>query len=264
MDFGPNNAFFDRVEFGDGDVTFEEARATKISFHSCRINHFLNLRVAKVDVLDLSDTVVRDIIDLQPHENGTEIGSLYMNGMRNQGTIFIDWKANNVEQLIKSQRETSDAEKADQFRILKESYRSYGKYEDEDRAYVQFKRFELKADIEEAKTRGSLHVLSMYPQAAFKKLVFDKIGLYATNPIRVLFSMVIVYCLFSLSYVALTLILPDHAGISCGGADNATISNIALTFYFSAITFFTVGYGDCLPEGYIHFLAPIEGFMGVF
>jgi hypothetical protein len=34
--------------------------------------------------------------------------------------------------------------------------------------------------------------------------------------------------------------------------------------YFSAITFFTVGYGDCSPLGFFKILAHLEGFVGVF
>ncbi|MEK6617054.1 MAG: ion channel [Bacteroidota bacterium] len=44
---------------------------------------------------------------------------------------------------------------------------------------------------------------------------------------------------------------------------NESLSYFAQAFYYSAITFLTIGYGDCLPIGHIHWLAPIEGWMGV-
>ena len=36
------------------------------------------------------------------------------------------------------------------------------------------------------------------------------------------------------------------------------------SFYFSAITFFTIGYGECVPTGLLKIISPIEGFTGVF
>ena len=38
------------------------------------------------------------------------------------------------------------------------------------------------------------------PNFIFQRLVFDKVGLYATNPFRVLFSIVVVNFIFSLIY----------------------------------------------------------------
>jgi hypothetical protein len=36
------------------------------------------------------------------------------------------------------------------------------------------------------------------------------------------------------------------------------------SFYHSAITFFTIGYGDVYPMGLSRIISGLEGFMGVF
>ena len=145
---------------------------------------------------------------------------------------------------------------------MKADYNGIGNYEEEDLAYVEFKRYELKADLYEAIEANNLNSLWAYPLYYFKLLVFDIMGLYATNPFRVMVSMTVVFCLFSISYT----ILPHFfdADIICSGADNNKFHYVFLAFYYSAITFLTIGYGDCLPEGHIKWLAPMEGWMGMF
>ena len=97
----------------------------------------------------------------------------------------------------------------------------------------------------------------------FKLLVFDKMGHYATNPVRVLLSMFIVYSTFSLTYFVLILIKLGDIVSGIGGT-HAEISTLAKSFFFAAITFLTIGYGDFYPMGVIRFLSSIEGFTGVF
>lgn len=98
-----------------------------------------------------------------------------------------------------------------------------------------------------------------------QKIVFDKVGLYATNPVRVLMSMFVVYFTYSLIY----LLLPYIEGtdiITTVFADNDpnNLTNVGRAFYLSAITFLTIGYGDFVPIGFNRVIAGIEGFTGVF
>ncbi|MBN4062423.1 two pore domain potassium channel family protein, partial [Bacteroidales bacterium AH-315-I05] len=261
-DFGSDEVFFERVNFGSGNVSFLNVIFNNLSFKESHLNNYLDLRVNKGNKVDLSDTIVRDIIDFKPVKSPVDIEELNITGMRNLGAIFIGWNENGVYNLIANQPDTSLREKANQFNILKEDYNSTGQYGDEDRAYVAFKRFELKADLEESVKESPLNVFWIYPLSFVKWLVADKIGLYATNPLRVLISMSVVYVLFSLLYT----IMPEfmHSDVICSGADNDKFPYWALAFYFSAITFLTIGYGDCLPEGHIKWIAPIEGWMGMF
>ena len=255
---------FDNAEFGSGKLSFFGAKASKLSFQLCQFNNYVDLRVEKVRKIDLSYTIVRDIIDLMPTDKyRVEMEEMIFSGMRNLGNLYIDWQANKVLSLILSQVDSTQKQKSEQFLILKETYNSTGRYADEDKAYVWYKRFELKADLEHALDKDPKSALWAYPTTFSKWLLFDKIGLYATEPVRVLFSVGVIYTLFSLVY----LILP-HFGdtyIDTGGGDVlANMNEVAKAFYFSAITFLTIGYGEFYPVGIIRFFASIEGYVGVF
>lgn len=261
VDFGKDDALFENVDFGSGIVDFSNSKATKITFEKSHLNVFLNLKLREVEEINLSNTIIRDIVDLQPSNNAVNIKTILLVGARNLGRIIIDWQLNHVKNLIKNQPKTSLNQKAEQFNILKENFRSNGQYEDEDLAYIQFKRFEHRAELERVFALGGRKYLKL-PYLFFKWIVFDKMGLYATNPLRVLLSMSIVYFLFSLTYFFI--------GISGGGdivnAVGATdkLSFFQSCFYHSAITFLTIGYGDYYPSGFERVISITEGWCGVF
>jgi uncharacterized protein YjbI with pentapeptide repeats len=261
MNFGKADVLFENVNFGTGQVSFSECVAEKISFKGSRLDVFLDLTVKHVDVIDLSDTVLRDIIDMKPGNHKVSVNTFYLNGMRNLGRIIIDWRKNNIKQLIKSQPETTTRQKAEQFNILKEDFHLSGQYEDEDKAYIQFKRHELRADYRKSLRLGGLNLLKI-PNYVFRWLIFDKMGLYATSPLRVLISMVVVYCIFSLLYLMLPLIEIGNIINSVGATDG--LSYFQTCFYHSAITFLTIGYGDYYPTGISRGISIVEGWMGLF
>ena len=96
----------------------------------------------------------------------------------------------------------------------------------------------------------------------FRNLVFDKSGLYATDPVRVLLSMLVSYVAFSILFVILNIL---HLGDFTSGTDGIDVmKQIGESFYFSAITYLTVGYGDICPLGVDRWMAALEGFVGVF
>lgn len=261
-DFGSGETLFENVDFGSGNVSFAEVHAEILSLKGCHLDNYLDLRINQADKIDLSDTIVRDIIDVKPLKAPVNIKVLDISGMRNLGRIFIDWKENEVHRLITTQENTSDREKANQFRTLKQDFNNTGNYSDEDKAYVAFKRFEMKAEQHEHIKTNKWNALWVYPSNLFKWLVFDKMGLYATDPLRVLFSMVVMYVIFSLTYIA----LPEftHADLvsSVGDPDKLNVTKKA--FYHSAITFLTIGYGDYYPSGHTRWLSAVEGWVGLF
>ena len=203
---------------------------------------------------------MRDIIDLTPYEETSRIKSFRFDGMRLLGSIHIDWKKNNVKEIIISQ-DMSDEIKAEQFLILKENFNNIGAYDFEDKAYIEFKRYEDKVIVSNQLKKNKYNFLWVYPTAWFRNLVFDKAGLYATDPIRVLLSMFISYAVFSFIFVFMAIL---NMGGLTGAEGKGLLSIIGDSFYFSAITYLTVGYGDFCPLGIDRWIAGLEGFVGVF
>lgn len=254
-------ASFDRADFNDGNISFYNARFRSLLLTSCHLDHYTDLRVARCTYIDLSDTVARDIIDLKPYEFDIRVDTINFSGMRLLGRIFIDWEKNHVKKLIMSQKDTSRRIKAEQFRTLKQNFNITGQYSDEDKSYVQFKRLESKAILEESIHKNRFSAIWMYPLYAFKLVVFDLAGLYATNPFRVMISMLVCYSTFSL--IAAVLILTTDSTIISSIGDTS-LGIIAKSFYYTIITFLTIGYGDYYPSGSLHWFAGIVGWVGLF
>ena len=264
-DFAHGEAQFDLVDFGSGTISFNQAKVTDISFKGCHLNCYTDLRFGECHLLDLSNTIVRDILDVKPESDSVVIKEINLVGMRILGRIFIDWRANNVEDLIYHQKLTSLFQKAEQFRILKENFRNNGQYDDEDLAYVEFKRCEAKAHTEKIGENKAKKFLLSYPTYYFQRYMFDFIGRYATDPVRVLMNVVLAVILYGLVYFTIANYFPELGAVATTLPDELNRATDFLNcMYYSAITFFTIGYGDYFGWGLIKFLAVCEGFTGVF
>ncbi|MFN8255147.1 MAG: potassium channel family protein [Bacteroidales bacterium] len=264
-DFKNAELVIDDVNFGQGKVSFRQSKFGLLSLESSQINNYFDLRVEECGKLDLSNSIIKDLIDLDAPEFKSNIKSLDLSGIRLLGRIFIDWRQNDVKKLIHQQK-TSFANKAAQFRVLKENYNALGQYDYEDEAYVEFKRCESKSILEQAKKNKLPYKIMGWLRYFFQDLLFDKVGLYATNPVRVLFSMIVAYVIFSLIYVVLPYITNDSGIYSSlfpiGDPRDLTI--VQRAFYHSAVTSLTIGYGDYYPSGHIRWLSGLQGFLGVF
>jgi hypothetical protein len=257
-----SNISFENVDFGKFTASFTKAVVKDLSFKTCHLNAYFNLHLKKCRTLDLSNTVVRDIVDLKPYDFTPDIQLLNLSGLLLLGHFYIDWKTNQVKELILNQ-DTSHRNKSEQFRILKENYHSLGQYDAEDEAYVEFRRAEAKANLETAMTQGNLLTkINAAIVHAFRWLVFDKIGLYATSPVRVLKSMFFSYLFFVFLFYFLPYFIEGGIQPSIEHTDNLTELEIA--FYHSIITFLTIGYGDYYPSGVFRWISGFEGFMGLF
>ncbi len=259
--FGEIDFSVENVNFGEGKVSFKKSEFNSLSLKSSQLNNYFDLRVKKCKRLDLSNTIVKDILDIRSFDFKIEIDELDLTGLRLLGRVYIDWEALNVKQLI-YQQDTTFRNMSEQFRILKENYRNIGMYQSEDYAYVEFKRAEAKADLIDVKNKKLPTKIWANISYFMKWLIFDKMGLYATEPVRVLLSMGVVY----LSFVTLFLIngIINTGGILYSIGDENALSSILKTFYFSAVTFLTIGYGDYYPIGANRFLVAVEGFAGLF
>jgi hypothetical protein len=262
MEYGQADIIFDNVNFGDVTGSFERSKINSLVFNTCHLNGYFNLELAKCNSLDLSNSVVRDILDIKSHAFKIDLQSINLSGLLLQGQIHLDWKASRLKELI-SKQDTSQRNKSEQFRILKENYHSLGQYNAEDEAYVAFKQSQAKADLEDNISRGSLfRKLTAHMQYGFKWLIFDKIGHYATNPARVLLSMVFTYLFFVLLYYILLFFI--DTGIVESFEHTETLSHLGKAFYHSIVTFLTIGYGDYYPSGIFKWISGIEGFAGLF
>lgn len=262
MEMGDTDVSFERTNFGDGDINFYGSAFHTISLKSCHLDHYVDLRLSGTEILDISDTIVRDIIDLEPYDSTVEIKTLDMSGMRLLGKLYLDWSQNKCRKSIENQGETTLRQKAEQFRIMKENFSNTGKYEDEDEAYIMFKRFEARAWLEEQQEKGAIAKLTSHIANAFQWLVFDKIGLYATSPGRVLLSVLVTWFIFGFLYFFIDLTGLGETVSAVHNPDN--LSAMLQSFYHSGITFFTIGYGDVYPIGLSRMVSGLEGFTGVF
>lgn len=262
VEFNKTLLFLDNADFGTGNLSFYNSNIMELSLKSCHLDYYVDLRMAECNYLDLSDSIGRDIIDLKPYDFPVKIKTVNFAGMRLIGRVYLDWFANDVENLIYSQANSSRREKAEQFRILKENFNSAGQYDDEDKAYIQFKRNEAIANLHDSIKRNKISAIWQYPAYGFKMLVFDWMGLYATSPIRVVLSNIVIYFLFAFLYT----IIPYFTNSSLNSSlpDQTFWMKFWDAAYYTGITYFTVGYGDILPIGSIRYLADITAFTGVF
>lgn len=251
---------FEKTDFGSGDIRFLNSEFNHLILKSCFLNQYVDLRISSAEFVDLSDTIVRDILDFEPYDHAINITTINMAGMRLIGRLFIDWEQNACLDVIRDQKDTTISQKAEQFRILKVNFNHIGKYEDEDKAYIMFKRYESKSMLNESKDKGILYRLLARISYGIKWVVFDATGLYGTSPLRVLFSMAVWYFLFSIIYFLMMKF--TSADIISGTPDQ--LGDLYTAFYHSVITFFTIGYGDHYPHGSIRIVSGIEGFVGVF
>ena len=263
-DFKDCDVEINNVDFGIGKITFKLSRFNTLSLKGSQLDNYFNLQITSCKMLDLSNTVVKDILDINPPDFDPKIEAVDFSGMRLLGRIYIDWRRANIKQLIYNQNTTKKS-KEEQFRILKENYNLTGQYSYEDEAYVEFKRMEARAHLKEDITKKPNLKILAYINYAFKWLVFDKMGKYATDPLRVLLTMLLTYLFFTFIYIFLAYIGEVHIVSSLfEPGDPRILGPFGKAFYHSAITFLTIGYGDYYPEGISRWISSVEGFVGLF
>lgn len=262
VSFGNNEISFDGTKFEHGLLSFRGTSFGTLSFVDSRLNGHCDFKIDQGGLLDLTDAIVKDVIDIQAGVEEVNLKTWKIEGLKNMGKLFLSWKENNAYELIASQPNSSSYSKAIQFNLLKESFHQNGKYNSEDKAYVAYKRFEMLANLEEGKREGGIKAARAQLLYGFQWLIFDKAGLFATAPLRVFTSMLFVLCFFALLYILLPFFV--HAEIVSSVGDPDGLNLVEKSFYHSAITFFTIGYGDYYPSGHVRWLSAVEGWAGVF
>jgi hypothetical protein len=77
--------------------------------------------------------------------------------------------------------------------------------------------------------------------------------------------MFLAFTTFSIIYYIITEYFPNFGTVATTlPSELQHIHSFGNCVYYSAITFFTIGYGDYFAEGYLKPFAAFEGFTGVF
>lgn len=252
---------FERSSF-PADVSFKGAILKGLHLDECQFNSTFNLHVDTCEQIDLTGCTFRDIVEFYTHGEPPKVKTLNLTGMRLLGILYLDWETNDLKKLIYNQTDTSLRQKAEQFRILKQNFNNSGQYDDEDSAYIEFKRSEAKAVLSESIGKKRISAIWQIPSFGFKKLIFDWMGLYATSPGRVIFSNIVMIAFFSFIYTS----LPYIADTTLSGFNpqDTYWTKFWIAAYYTGITYFTVGYGEIVPTGILRLVADITAFVGVF
>lgn len=276
--FGDDNVYFNYSKFGAGEVDFSftnlgygniefsevSAENSHIIFKNCVFQGYSDMRFKKCNKLEILNCKIEKNLDMNwSEEIPVSINTLNILNTDVLSHIKLDWKKNKVKKMIKLQKkQTSYYEKAKQLRILKENFRNLGQYDDEDNAYVEFKRYEIMSKLkgENIEDKFKRYISIFWNGLWFlpKKLLLDWIGGFGTKPFNVFTTMLITITYFASLYL--------YSPIMEISFKDSEISNEFIkAIYYSAITFLTIGYGDIKPMNEITAISSIiEGFIGVF
>lgn len=192
----------------------------------------MDLRLENCKQLNIIDCKIEKVIDMSwSKECRVNVEALNLKNTINLGQIRMNWKRSRVEDMIYSNtNNTNFQEKAEQFRLLKENFNSIGQYDDEDSAYVEFRRCEMKSKIfddekipievvKKNELKGNsikafiirMKYFMMWAEFYIKRprksakyfaelLIFDKVGGFGTKPRNVFKTMITVVMGFGLIY----------------------------------------------------------------
>ena len=269
--FGESNVVFFGAIFGEGNVDFHGVSVKKIIF---RNNSFVNLncKFEECDYLIFEEIFINGLIIFP---NGPIIRSLVTRNIYNHGKIYLSWDETQIHKAIYNS-DASLKDKSETFLLFKENFRNIGRYDDEDKAYVEFKKTELRANFVESikgKWWKKFKLLYKIPEFLFKWIVFEQIGKYGTAPGRIILSMLVTVISFGFIYSSSLISISEKKFSGSAiieflckfGLDSELLNNFFSGLYYSFITFLTIGYGDIEPTSLAcALLSGIEGFLGLF
>ncbi len=244
---------FHQANFGDAKVVFQyvifldqtvwvKSAVRRLEFKRCYFYNESDFRFEQCCYLLFSKCVLYGFMQFETDTFGKKddkIESLIFDRFKNLGQIYIHFEENDVKRKIYEQTETSFAQKAEQFVLLKENYHNLGHFEQEDVAFVEYMRCRRQTV-----TNPLLRLLD---------IMIDKIGVYGTQPLRIALSMFIVWAMFGTLFMLLL-----------EGLNGPDVLTEIDGLYFSGITFLTIGYGDVHPSNsMMKLLAPVEGIIGI-
>ena len=155
------------------------------------------------------------------------------------GQLYVDW-----DYIISDGHLVSDG--SDVYRMLKENYARIGRYDDEDRAYIEFRLREAS---------NGLTATSKLWGYAYR--FFGRIGGLGTR----IASIVLTMALLVIAFAAIYAFLPG-ANLSLEGGGTVSMWD---NVYYSMVTFLTLEPGDLSPANELTQLITVaEVFLGIF
>ena len=201
--------------------------------------------------------------------NAPQIDELVFINMNNMGTILLKWNVYRQALLNYAKKDKSTSDdlddliniQQDEFKMLKQNFNSQGYYDWEDEAYFEYMNKHRRSN-------------SVNPIRSFILNFFERCGKYGTDYFSIATAMLCVVFIFGVIYR-----FAPHASIYPGKSYGRLITPFSdgkiimkgtdaswwAPLYYSAITFFTVGYGDLSAQnGFTAMCCVIESFLGVF
>ncbi|MCD4697394.1 MAG: potassium channel family protein [Bacteroidales bacterium] len=256
-----NNLFFIETRFGDGGLDFSNTKfpSAAIDFENAQFGN-LDVKFNNMHCKSLNfenSYLFGDIFFLKTQIS--EILSLV--NFRTDGSLYIDFLSNNLKELIYCQQVTFH-KKSQQFLLLKQNFNKLGQFDDEDSAYVAYRRCCAKNQLEESKKKGFFIKTCAYIKYQFSKFIFYIPGEYGTRLGNVAITMLNTVFFFSFWFYSIPSLINFKEISFCY---NDIWNRLAGSIYHSLITFLTIGYGDVAPKNWLGgLLSGIEGFIGLF
>jgi uncharacterized protein YjbI with pentapeptide repeats len=258
--FGEGEVRFYKVKFGEGTVDFSfidrvyrnenSISQTVIAINYCYFRDHINMKKARCKILMINNCTIEKTLNLE----GLEVEKLSLKNTKNLGQIFLKWTEDKVAERLEAD---SYQKMSDQVVMLKENFHTIGRYDDEDKAYVMYKRYQWLVTRDELR-KGKSYLI---PFHFLKKIAYDWISEYGTNYIRVAGSMLAIWASFTLLYC----IFPGILYKSVSEYSVSHIPNIGECISYSIATFLTIGFGNITPlTSLAVILSGLEGFSGVF
>ncbi len=247
--------YFGMVKFSNLNIFEKENGQTNrvtIVFSNCIFKDSVDMQYVECNELRIYNCTIEKIVKLQ----GLKVNRFSLTDTINFGQIFIRWKEEKLSEVLTGE---SAQDKADQLVMLKENFHSIGRYDDEDMAYVEYRRSKRKATCEEVrKEKGYKKISGIYKYFLVSMdWLIDWLSMYATNPWRVASRMAVFFTVFTGIY----LLFPELIIKS----DKISQPYFWKCISYSIATFLTIGYGNITPLTWVAVvLSGFEGFLGVF
>jgi hypothetical protein len=219
--FGDNTDFSDAT-FGDNTDFSDATFGDNTEFKSAIFNGQTNLKDSVAKGISFQDAIIRDylylgqVTRLDEDKNGNEIvrqmKKLNLTGLKVHGFLYPELDDDFKRELApcvwanqdkKGKRDLNSIKET--FLVLKQAYNKNGRFKEEDLAYVEFKRAERELNRQVSPDDTKNDVRRKKLNHFISQKLFDDIGEYGTNPIKVLQYMgktlavfVIIFFVFSL------------------------------------------------------------------